>query len=173
MSFMRSDDQARTLIFGNSGSGKTWLARKLAEARRRTPIHLDDLRWEPGNYGVARDNQTVVNEVIEAGRADQWLMEGVYGWLAKPVLARATTLVWIDLPEEECMANVKARGIQGNGSVAAFEELLRWISEYRVRDNSSCYKAHSQLFAGFSAARFQLRSRPEISDFLVANSRTP
>lgn len=134
---------------------------------------MDDLRWEPGNYGVSRDNQIVVDEVIQAGNADQWLMEGVYGWLAKPVLPRATTLVWIDLPEEECLANVKARGIQGNGSHQAFEELLKWISEYRVRDNSSCHKAHATLFAGFSAAKFQLRSRQEISEFLAASSPRP
>lgn len=170
---MQSGDRARTLIFGNSGSGKTWLARKLTEIWQRTAIHMDDLRWEPGNYGVSRDNQTVVNEVVKAASADQWLMEGVYGWLAKPVLPRATTLVWIDLPEEECLANVKARGIQGNGSPQAFEELLKWISEYRVRDNSSCHKAHSALFADFSAAKFQLRSRQEISEFLAASSPTP
>lgn len=169
---MRSNDLARTLIFGNGGSGKTWLARRLAEAWQRTVIHLDDLRWEPGNYGVPRDNQAVVNDVIQAGHADQWLMEGVYGWLAKPVLPRATTLVWLDLPEEECLANVKARGIQGNGSPEAFEELIKWISEYRVRDNSSCHKAHSALFASSTAAKYQLRSRQEIGEFLAANSPT-
>jgi adenylate kinase family enzyme len=146
---MRSGDRTRTLIFGNSGSGKTWLARKLAEAWKRTAIHMDDLRWEPGNYGMSRDNQTVVNEIIQTADTDQWLMEGVYGWLAKPVLPRATTLIWLDLPEEECVANVKARGIQGSGSPQAFEELLKWISEYRVRDNSSCHKAHSALSLDF------------------------
>lgn len=166
---MRSPDPSRTLIFGNGGSGKTWLATRLAEAWDRPAIHLDDLRWEPGNYGIARDNQTVVDEVIAASQADSWLMEGVYGWLAKPVLPRATTLIWIDLPEAECLANVRARGIQGNGSAKAFEELLNWIGEYRLRDNSSCYKAHAGLFEAFEGAKFRLRSRSEIAAFLAAS----
>ena len=165
-----SPDLGRTLIFGNSGSGKTWLARKLGGALQRPVVHLDDLRWEPGNYGIARDNQLVVNEVAELGQADWWLMEGVYGWLAKAVLHRATTLIWIDLPEEECVANVKARGIPGGGSEAAFKELITWISEYRFRNNSSCFAAHAQLFEAFAGGKIQLRSRSEISAFLEANT---
>lgn len=107
--------------------------------------------------------------MIEAAKADKWLMEGVYGWLAKAVLPRAATLVWIDLPEDECIANVTARGIQGGGSEEAFQELLKWISEYRIRTNSSCFAAHSQLFDSFGGARFQLKSRSDIGSFISAN----
>ncbi len=162
-------DLDRTLIIGNGGSGKTWLALRLGAALRRPAIHLDDLRWEPGNYGVARDNQLVVDEVMLAGQADRWLMEGVYGWLAKAVLHRATTLVWIDLPEAECIANVRARGIQGGGSAEAFEALLTWISEYRIRTNSSCFAAHSQMFEAFTGNKAQLRSRAEMDALLAAD----
>ncbi|ARS67118.1 AAA family ATPase [Sinorhizobium meliloti] len=137
------------------------------------PIHLDDLRWEPGNYGIARNNQLVANEVAEAGKADSWLMEGVYGWLANVVLHQATTLIWIDLPEEECIANVKERGIQGGGSVEEFQELLKWIAEYRLRNNSSCFLAHSQLFEAFAGSKFLLKSRTEIGAYLDNVSRNP
>lgn len=34
----------------------------------RSVVHLDDLRWHPGQYGT-RDNQLVFNEVVELGRA--------------------------------------------------------------------------------------------------------
>ncbi|WP_160006633.1 AAA family ATPase [Rhizobium sp. 18055] len=132
----------------------------------RSPIHLDDLRWEPGNYGIARNNQLVANEVAEAGKADSWLMEGVYGWLANVVLHRATTLIWIDLPEEECIANVNDRGIQGGGSDEAFQELITWIAEYRLRNNLSCFAAHSKLFEAFTGSKFLLKSRSVISAYL-------
>lgn len=164
-------DLRRTLIFGNGGSGKTWLAHRLSDGLQRPAIHLDDLRWEPGRYGTARDNQLVVSEVIELGKAEEWLMEGVYGWLAKAVLHRATTLIWIDLPEPECVANVKARGIQGGGSDEAFGELIKWISEYRVRNNSSCFAAHAQMFRGFAGDKVRLESRAGISDFVAVNAR--
>ncbi len=166
MNSIPSSELRRTLIFGNGGSGKTWLARKLGDLLQHAPIHLDDLRWEPGNYGIPRNNQLVANEVAEAGKADSWLMEGVYGWLANVVLHRATTLIWIDLPENECIANVKERGIQGGGSEEAFQELLKWIAEYRLRNNSSCFAAHSQLFEAFVGPKFLLKSRHEIGTFL-------
>jgi adenylate kinase family enzyme len=160
----------RTLVFGNGGSGKTTLANRLATILARPALHLDDLRWEPGNYGIARDNQLVINEAIAAAAADTWLMEGVYGWLAKPILPRATTLIWLDLPEAECLANVRARGIQGNGTQAAFDELLAWIADYRLRDNSSCFNAHLRLYESFTGEKARLTSRDEIEAWLAATT---
>lgn len=52
------------LIFGNGGTGKTWLARKLGAAMGRPIVHLDDLRWLPGQFGIARDKHLVFNEVV-------------------------------------------------------------------------------------------------------------
>jgi adenylate kinase family enzyme len=40
----------RIIIIGNSGSGKTWLARQLAEDAPCPVIHLDDIFWEPGGF---------------------------------------------------------------------------------------------------------------------------
>jgi adenylate kinase family enzyme len=166
-------DLTRTLIFGNGGSGKTWLATHLGNHLRRDAIHFDELRWQPGNFGIARDNQLVVNDVSAAAEAEQWLMEGVYGWLAKVVLPRATALIWIDLPEAECVANVRARGIQGGGSQAAFDELITWISEYRLRTNSSCFAAHAQLYEEFAGYKTRLTSRDQIASFLTGLVASP
>ena len=170
---MPSANLTRTLIFGNGGSGKTHLANRLAAILNRPAIHLDDLRWEPGNYGIARDNQLVADEAIAAAAADAWLMEGVYGWLAKPILPHATTLIWLDLPEAECLANVRARGIQGNGTQAAFDDLLTWTAAYRLRDNSTCYTAHLGLYDAFGGNKARLTSRAEIGAWLNANTPTP
>ncbi|MBB2749757.1 UNVERIFIED_ORG: adenylate kinase family enzyme [Rhizobium aethiopicum] len=157
----------RILIFGNGGTGKTWLAHRLGAILRRSVVHLDDVRWQPGQYGVARDNQLVFNEVVEVGKAETWLMEGVYGWLASAVLRRTTALVWIDLPEEECVANVTARGIQGAGSEEGFRELIEWVRDYRRRENSStCYAAHGKLFEAHAGSKAILRDRAEIDAYI-------
>lgn len=157
------EDLRRILIFGNGGTGKTWLAREVGAIIKRPVVHLDDLRWVPGRYGFARDNQLVLSEVVDAGRAETWLMEGVYGWLANAVLSRVTALIWIDLPEEECVANIRARGIQGGGSEESFQELIEWVREYRDRENSStCYLGHQKLFDACSASKVILGSREDI-----------
>lgn len=162
----------RILIFGNGGTGKTWLAREIGAVMGRPTIHLDDLRCVPGQYGVARENQLVFNEVVEAGKADTWIMEGVYGWLASAVLERVTTLLWIDLPEEECVANVKARGIQGGGSEKSFQEPIEWVRNYRQRENSStCYSGHEKLFDACAGWKVILKNRAEVCAY-AGNIRT-
>jgi len=90
-------------------------------------------------------------------------MEGVYGWLAKAVLHRATSLIWIDLPEDDCVANITARGIQGGGSEENFQELIAWVREYRTRENSSTsYTSHRKLFDEYGGTKMLLKSRSEV-----------
>ena len=158
-------DHTRTMIVGNGGAGKSWLARRLGASLGLSVIHLDDLRWQPGQYGVTRDNQIVLDDVTSAAKAGSWVMDGVYGWLAHAVFARITAWIWIDLPEDECIANVRARGLQGGGNPEAFEDMVRWIADYRLRDGTSCFAAHSRLFAAFGGPKVLLKSRADITAY--------
>ncbi|MEZ0167466.1 AAA family ATPase [Microvirga sp. TS319] len=151
---------------GNGGCGKTWLARKLGDVFGHRVIHLDDLHWEPGNYGIVRDRTLRDKDVQIAREADYWIMEGVYGQLIQMALGRATTLIWLDLPEEECIANIRRRGIQGGGSQTRFQDLLQWVAEYGTRTNWNSFKGHKWLFDGFSGPKALLRNRAKIADYL-------
>ena len=44
----------RVLIMGNSGSGKSWRARELAQQRQLPHLDLDTIVWVPGLIAVAR-----------------------------------------------------------------------------------------------------------------------
>jgi adenylate kinase family enzyme len=158
----------RMLIMGNGGCGKTWLAHRISERLGFPAIHLDDMHWEPGHYGKARDTALRDDDVKAAAQVDEWVMEGVYGQLVNMVLDRVTTLVWIDLPEEECIANIKERGIQGGGSDTRFQDLLRWVAEYRTRKkNWNSFEAHARLFDGYAGPKSSLTSRSEILAYLA------
>lgn len=160
------EDIRRVLIIGNGGSGKTWLASKIGLRPRASIIHLDDVRWQSGQYGIRRDDELVLRDVVAAGAVDSWIIEGVYGWLAKSVLDRATTLIWLDLPEADCIANIRARGIQGGGSTESFQELIEWVGEYRQRENSSSsFRGHQELFDTYNGQKARLRTRGQINMF--------
>jgi adenylate kinase family enzyme len=155
------------LTIGNSGSGKTWLAGNLADVLRLPVIHLDDMHWEPGHYGIAREVSLRDRLVQEAAAEDKWIMEGVYGQLANMVLGRVTTLIWLDMPEQECIANVHRRGIQGGGSETHFRDLLSWIAEYRVRKNNwNSFDAHQRLFDKYHGPKVRMTNRLEITAYL-------
>ncbi|AYD02112.1 AAA family ATPase [Neorhizobium sp. NCHU2750] len=158
---------SRVAIMGNGGSGKTWLAKRLALCLERAPVHLDDVYWQPERFGsAARDKAVVAEEVRRLSRAPEWLVEGVYGWLIDVLVPRTSLLIFLDLPEDECVANVKARGKQYRESDENFAELIDWVSKYRQRVNNwNSFEAHQRLFNEFQYAKVRLRSRTEISAY--------
>ncbi|WP_210263570.1 hypothetical protein [Rhizobium sp. SEMIA 4085] len=93
-------------------------------------------------------------------------MEGVYGQLVNMVLDRVTTLIWIDLPEEECVESFKERGIQGGETRTQFDDLLKWVAEYRIRTNNwNSFQVHGRLFAEFSGPKLLLSNRQAVTEF--------
>ncbi len=157
----------RILIMGNGGSGKTWLAGSLAQILQHPVVHLDDMHWEPGHFGIARERELRDRMVMEAAAAERWIMEGVYGQLVNMVFDRVTSLIWLDLPEEECIANARRRGIQGGDSETGFQDLLTWIAEYRARKNNwNSFEAHAKLFDAYSGPKLRPRNRAEIAAYL-------
>jgi adenylate kinase family enzyme len=87
----------RTVIIGNSGGGKSTLARRLSAASVRPHIEIDSLLWQPGW-------QLTPVEVYDAGHArliasDAWIIDGLGRRDSIPArLQRATDIVLVDMP---------------------------------------------------------------------------
>jgi adenylate kinase family enzyme len=86
----------RISVVGPSGSGKTTVARRVAAKLGVPHVELDALYWEP-NWTQA-DDVTFRARVAAATSADGWVADGNYTRAQDIVLARADTLVWLDLP---------------------------------------------------------------------------
>jgi adenylate kinase family enzyme len=162
----------RTVIVGNSGSGKTWLARRLAEKLGSSVVHLDEIFWLPGGFNEKRDPSDV-SRLIDVRRAEaQWIVEGVYGNLAKQFLPSALTLVWLDLPWSVCKQRLELRGSESKAhmereqSVQGVRELIHWAEEYWSRHGSSSQAAHLALFEAFLGQRFRLGSETQVREYL-------
>ena len=160
----------KTVIVGNSGSGKSWLAEGLAEGLGTVAIDLDAVHWLPGGYNGRRDPELAKSMVRDQASKDCWIIEGVYGWLAYEALPSATAFIWLDLPEAECIENVRRRGLRRRGDEASFEALIAWVGEYRIRDDANSFAGHSRLFERFEGRKLCLRSRAELAAFLQSLS---
>jgi len=155
-------DLTRTLIIGNSGSGKSWLAQRLAERLQVPWTDLDRIHWLSDEHSIARPRAEALAMARIAAEQECWVIEGVYGWIVSELLPRTTTLIWLSVADEVCVANIRQREINDDERLIA---LLEWAGSYRQRDDSSGYTAHQRLFEGFTGTKMRLTDRTEIAVF--------
>jgi adenylate kinase family enzyme len=87
----------RIVVIGNSGGGKSTLARKLAARRGLPYAEIDALLWQPNWELTPADVYEAEHGRLIA--AESWIADGL-GSLASipPRLSRATEIVLIDMP---------------------------------------------------------------------------
>ena len=88
---------ARIAVVCTSGSGKTTVARRLAEHHGVQHVELDALHWGP-NWSTPSDEEFRAR--VEAALSSAgWIADGsYYGKLGDSVLEQADFVVWLDLP---------------------------------------------------------------------------
>ncbi len=92
----------RVLIYGVTGSGKTTMARQLAE-RTGLPWHsVDDLTWEPGWIGVPADEQR------------RWILDSAYSSWIDLVLDRVELVVALDYSRWRSLSRLTWRTLRRN-----------------------------------------------------------
>jgi adenylate kinase family enzyme len=157
----------RTLIIGNSGSGKSSLAEGIAALIHAPVFDLDFIHWKGDGYGAKQDEDVARQKVADVAATEHWVIEGVYGWLAEVAAPRATALIWLDIPWDVCREGLLARGQRRGATEATFAELLKWAEAYWDRQTPASLKGHQRLFEAFSAAKVRIRARKDADQFLA------
>ena len=163
-------DLTRTLIIGNSGSGKSWLAQRLAEQMRAPWTDLDLIHWLSDEHSIARPRAEALAMARIAASKERWVIEGVYGWIVSELLPRATALVWLTVDDETCIANIRQREAKRDEEDALLIALLEWAGSYRLREDCSGFAAHQRLFEGFGGSKIQLMDGAEVTAFVSADA---
>jgi adenylate kinase family enzyme len=92
----RESKMERISIVGTSGSGKTTLGKALASVLGIPHVELDALNWLPD--WKEREHGDFRERVAEAIRQERWIVDGNYRRNLDLVFARATTVIWLNLP---------------------------------------------------------------------------
>lgn len=100
----------RISVVGTTGSGKTTLARQVAQHFQIPHIELDALHWEP-NW-TAASPQVFRERVTEALSGDRWVVDGNYSAVRDIVWSQADTVVFLDYSFWLNMARLLRRTVQ-------------------------------------------------------------
>jgi adenylate kinase family enzyme len=102
----------RAVVIGSSGSGKTTVARKLAEVLDVPHLEMDSVFHR---YGLADEAHDHFLPTLDAfSDRLRWVMDGNYTshGVRDVVWPKADTFVWIDLPRRTVMSRVVRRTVR-------------------------------------------------------------
>ncbi len=101
----------RVSVVGNSGSGKTTAATRIAERLELPRLELDGLRHQAGWVELPDDEMLArVGAFIDAHQS--WVIDGNYGNVRDTVWAAAELVVWMDPPRAANMRNIVSRSVR-------------------------------------------------------------
>jgi adenylate kinase family enzyme len=164
----------RVAVFGNSGGGKSTLARELAAISGLPLAVVDELQFRAGGVKVPDEEYLQAHATLLA--KDEWIIDGFGG--SKSLWERleaADTLIHVDLPLAVHAFGITKRLIKGlfvapQGWPAGSPVITSSIASYRI-----LWPCHPRLtpkyrsYIAESAKRkrvFRLRSRVELMQFL-------
>lgn len=170
----------RVAVFGTTGSGKSWLAERLADRTGLRVVELDALfwgrDWQPAPPDLFRHR--VERETLEGG----WIVVGNYGQVRDLVWRPADTLVWLDLPLPVVMWSLLRRTVKrgvtreelwgtGNRESLANAFLSRnSILLYALRTHRRNQERFAQECEALAAEKrvVRLRSRRDVERFALS-----
>ena len=169
----------RIIVVGTTGSGKSKVAKELAEKLGFTYIQMDLLFWEP-NWTEPK-NEIFLKKVEESVIQATWVLDGNYGRTHHLTWTKADSVVWIDYPFwltfYQNLTRGLTRAIKRNEiwpDTGNKESLSRLFSKNSILIwLFKTYKPNRQRYLSrmkdpqYSHIRFiHLRSRKEVRDFL-------
>lgn len=162
----------RIAVLGPSGSGKSFLASRLAEMTDLPLIHLDRLAYQPGWRETDADELTRIHrELLDES---EWVIDGNYTNVDKAErIRRADLVVVLALPRRTCTRRIlrrqtlnfkRGRPDMADGCVERFDlDFLRFCWDWHRR-----HPDYGEEIIGQAGATpvIVLHNRREASEFL-------
>lgn len=148
------------VIVGNAGSGKTTLARALAERGALPVLDLDRVVWRSGEPTLRQDPKAVRAE-LEAfcsGHA-QWIVEGCHGHLIQAALRWQPELLFLNPGPVVCLQQCREHPWEvrsdpaRSGRPGRLAALLQWVADYYRRDDETSLRTHRAIFDNYTGPK--------------------
>jgi adenylate kinase family enzyme len=156
----------RISIIGNSGSGKSMLARALASDISTQVLDLDLVFWDSG--AIERPSTVRIAEVQKFCREhESWIIEGCYSDLIEASFPWRPELIFMDPGQEVCISNCRRRPHEPHKYRTPEEQdqnldfLLAWVANYYEREGLMSYRSHNELFSCYDGPKRRVTEQIE------------
>ncbi|MFT5144557.1 MAG: adenylate kinase family enzyme [Rhodothermales bacterium] len=150
--------ERRILILGNSGSGKTTMARALQDEFALPHLDLDSIAFgQPGERLPLGESRAALKAFDQTH--DSWVIEGSYASLARAALPFCTEFRFLNPGVEACVTNCGSRPWEPEKYASPEEQderlafLLEWVRSYEDRDDEYGLAQHRGVFDGFDGVK--------------------
>jgi hypothetical protein len=122
----------RVHVIGGPGSGKTTLARQLAERVSVLAFDLDSVAYAAGAKRPLDERRADLSDIILRGG---WITEGIYLWWVDDLLRSADSIVWLDISWRTAAWRIVLRHIRaslaGTNPHPGIPRLIRFLRSSR------------------------------------------
>jgi adenylate kinase family enzyme len=161
----------RIAVIGSTGSGKTTLARQIAECLGLAHVEIDALHW--GANWSEPPPGVLYERVSQAISGDGWVIDGNYSKTRDLIWRRADTIIWLDYTLTLVMWRLLRRTLN---RVFRQEELWngnreRFAAQFLSRESLFLWalKRYGQRKREYSA----MLSKPEHAHLIALHFRSP
>ncbi len=159
---MSGEMAMRIVLLGNAGSGKTTMARRLADDRDIPQLSLDDIAWRTeGERKPLEESLRELESFIAANT--EWIIEGCYADLVEAALPYCSELRFLNPGIPVCVAHCRNRPWEpdkftsADAQDAMLEALIAWVQEYETREDEFGLRRHREVFDGFAGWKMEYR----------------
>ena len=156
--------ERRILIIGNSGSGKSTMARALQDEYGLRHLDLDTIAWAEGRERLPLvESVALLRSFIQAH--ETWVIEGSYASLARAALPHCTELRFLNPGVDACVANCRSRPWEPEKFAIPHEQdqqlafLLEWVRKYESREDEYGLAQHRSLYDKFDGLKREYGGR--------------
>lgn len=156
----------KILIIGCPGSGKSYLGKRLADKTKIPCFHIDNLYWNNDKTHVERDE--LIKKYQDIFCLDEFILEGNYQGTLEYRVKYADTIIYLDLPLEDCIEGIKKRTNKERFDIPWIQtevdadNLIDWIKEFDVREKPVII----DIMNNFKGEVITLHNKEEVNEYL-------
>ena len=156
------------MIFGNSGSGKTSLARRFSGQEGIPLLDLDSVAWKEADPPIRESIEKSLAAIDQFTAENQsWIIEGCYSSLISHAAQNASQMYFLNIGVDACVENCRSRLWEPDKYLSKeaqdknLEMLIEWVRTYETRKDEFSLREHRRIFEGFRNTKSEIRSNAE------------